>query len=250
MVEFQKLSNFFFDFIERDYKYAGDFYYDLHIHTTASDSFIKPEVMKEFLETKQYLLAVTDHNEIKGAVKLRELGINNVPGIELGCEDGFELLVYFKKMEDLETFYRKEVEQFKNKKRMAKTQRDIFTYLDKLNEYECHKSIPHICGVVQKNFINNKPYIYDVIKVVDSIETHNHALPEIRNQEASEIREKFGKTATFGSDAHIVREMLSYYKYSNLDLKKTEKMVDYFYKVGSLGGIGQKHILHMLKNGK
>lgn len=250
MVEFQKLSNFFFDFIERDSKYAGDFYYDLHIHTTASDSFIKPEVMQEFLQTKQYLLAVTDHNEIKGAVKLRELGINNVPGIELGCEDGFELLVYFKKMEDLENFYRKEVEQFKNKKRMAKTKRDIFTYLDKLNEYECHKSIPHICGVVQKNFINNKPYIYDVIKVVDSIETYNHALPEIRNQEASEIREKFGKTATFGSDAHIVREMFSYYKYSNLDLKKTEKMVDYFYKVGSLGGIGQKHILHMLKNGK
>lgn len=250
MVEFQKLSNFFFDFIERDWKYAGDFYYDLHIHTTASDSFIKPEVLKEFLENKQYLLAVTDHNEIDGAIKLRELGVNNVPGIELGCEDGFELLIYFKKIEDLENFYRKEVEQYKNRKRMAKTHRDIFTYLEKLKEYECHKSIPHICGVVQKNFINNKPYIYDVINMVDSLETHNHALPENRNKEASEIREKFSKTATFGSDAHIVREMLSYYKYANLDLKKSEKMVDYFYKVGSLGGIGQKHFIHLLKNGK
>lgn len=50
MIEFQKLSDFFFPFIESDFKYAGNFYYDLHIHTTASDSFIQPEFLKSFLE--------------------------------------------------------------------------------------------------------------------------------------------------------------------------------------------------------
>ena len=101
MIEFQKLSDFFFPFIESDFKYAGNFYYDLHIHTTASDSFIQPEFLKSFLEDKRYLISVTDHNEIRGAIKLKELGINNIPGIEVGCEDGFELLVYFKKNTEL-----------------------------------------------------------------------------------------------------------------------------------------------------
>ena len=248
MIEFQKLSDFFFPFIESDFKYAGNFYYDLHIHTTASDSFIQPEFLKSFLEDKRYLISVTDHNEIRGAIKLKELGINNIPGIEVGCEDGFELLVYFKKIEDLEEFYRKEVEQYRNIKRMAKTHRNIYAYLDVLNQWECHKSIPHIYGVVQKNFINNKKYIYDVITKVDSLETHNHALPMVRNLLAGELREKYNLTATFGSDAHILREIVSFYKYSNMDLNRSEKVIDYLYKIGSLSGIGQKHLFYMIKS--
>lgn len=247
MVEFQKLSGFFVEFIESDFQYAGDFYYDLHIHTTASDSFIKPEFLKSFAENKRYLISVTDHNEITGAVKLNEMGINNVPGIELGCEDGFELLVYFKTMKDLEKFYVKEVEKYKNIKRMAKTHRNVFDYLRVLEGYRCHISIPHICGLVQKNFINNKPYIYEVIELVDSLETHNHALSEVRNMAAAEIRKKYNKNATFGSDAHILRDLLSYYRYTNLELKNSEKIIDYFFKIGSISGIGQKHLLHMLK---
>lgn len=248
MIEFQKLSDFFFPFIESDIRYIGEFYYDLHIHTTASDSFIKPEFLKSFVEEKRYLLAVTDHNDIRGAIKLNELGIKNVPGIEVGCEDGFEMLVYFKTMQDLETFYRKEVEPYKNLKRMAKTYRGIYEYLEVLNQWECHKSIPHIYGVVQKNFINNKKYIYDIITKVDSLETHNHALPMVRNLLASELREKYNLTATFGSDAHILREVISFYKYSNLDLNKREKIVNYLYKISSLTGIGQKHLIYMIKS--
>ncbi|MBR8701180.1 hypothetical protein IX317_000063 [Fusobacterium sp. DD29] len=247
MVEFQKLSNFFFEFIESDIKFIGDFYYDLHIHTTASDSFIKPEFLEGFVRDKRYLIAVTDHNEIRGAVRVNELGVNNVPGLELGCEDGFEMLVYFKKMQDLEDFYRREVEPYKNIKRMAKTHRDIYEYLEALEEYNCHKSIPHICGLVQKNFIKNKPYIHDILERTDSVETHNHALSEVRNMVATKLREDYDKTATFGSDAHILRDLLSYYRYSNLELKKGEKVIDYLYKLGSLSGIGQKHIMHMLK---
>ena len=248
MVEFQKLSDFFIPFIESDFRYAGDFYYDLHIHTTASDSFIKPEFLKKFVENKRYIISVTDHNEIKGAVKLYELGINNVPGIEIGCEDGFELLVYFKKMEELEKFYKKEIEQYKNLKRMAKTYRSVYDYLEALKGWDCHKSIPHICGVVQKNFINNKKYIYDIIPKFDSLETHNHALPMVRNLMAAELREKYKLTATFGSDAHILREVVSYYKYSNMNLSGSEKIIDYIYKIGSIGGIGQKHLFYMLKS--
>ena len=247
MVEFQKLSEFFFEFIDTDVRFAGDFYYDLHIHTTASDSFIKPEFLRDFVSDKRYLLSVTDHNEIRGGIKLAEMGVNVIPGMELGCEDGFEILVYFKNMENLEKFYKEEVEKFKNIKRMEKTHRNIFDYLKSLEEYECHLSIPHIAGVVQKNFIKNKPYIHEIAKKVDSIETHNNALSEHRNNIALEVREKYDKNATFGSDAHIEREILSFYRYENMELFNSQKMLDYLYKVGGISGIGQKHMVHMLK---
>lgn len=249
MVEFQKLSSFFFKFLESDARFIGDFYYDLHIHTTASDSFIKPDFLKNFVKNKRYLLSVTDHNEIRGAVELYEKGINVVPGIEIGCEDGFEMLVYFNEMQDLEDFYRREVEGYKNLKRMAKTHRTIYEYLDTLQGINYHKSIPHICGVVQKNFIHNKPYIYDIIQKVDSIETHNHALPMVRNLQAAELREQFNLTATFGSDAHIIREAIAFYKYANMaSVGVGDTVMNYLFKIGSISGIGQKHLIHMLKN--
>lgn len=250
MVEFQKLSPFFFEFIDSDTKFAGEFYYDLHIHTTASDSFIKPEFLRDFVHNKRNLISVTDHNEIRGAIKLAEMGVMVVPGMELGCEDGFELLTYFKSMDELERFYKNEVEKFKNVKRMAKTHRNIFDYLRSLEEYECHLSIPHIAGVVQKNFIKNKPYIYEIIEKVKSIETHNNALPGARNLIAQEIRENYDKLATFGSDAHIEREILSFYRYENLELMNSQKMVDYIYKVGGISGIGQKHMAQLFKKNK
>lgn len=248
MIEFQKLFSFFFPFIEVDFRYVGNFYYDLHIHTTASDSFIKPEFFKSFLNKKRYLFSITDHNDIRGAIRVRELGVNNVPGIEIGCKDGFEMLIYFKKIEDLEEFYRKEVEPYKNLKRMAKTYRSIYEYLNILDQWECHKSIPHICGMAQKKFINNKEYIYDILKKVDSLETYNHGLPSVRNLSARELRKKYGLCATFGSDAHILREVISFYKYSNMDLARNEKIIDYLYKIGSLSGIGQKHFFYMIKS--
>ena len=152
-------------------------------------------------------------------------------------------------MQDLEDFYRREVEGYKNLKRMAKTHRTIYEYLDALQGINCHKSIPHICGVVQKNFIHNKPYIYDIIQKVDSIETHNHALPMVRNLQAAEIREQFNLTATFGSDAHIIREAVAFYKYANMaSVGVGDTVMNYLFKIGSISGIGQKHLIHMLKN--
>lgn len=165
------------------------------------------------------MISITDHNEIRGAVKIAELGISVVPGIELGCEDGFELLVYFNTFEDLEEFYAREVEGNKHPYRMARTTKDVFYYLDLLEGRGCHISIPHINGMAQKNFIKNKHYLSEVIKRVDSLETYNHSLSKKRNLTAKDLRKRYDLNATFGSDAHINREILSFYRFLNMEEK-------------------------------
>lgn len=250
MIEFDKLSDFFKDIhpFKRD---SRDLYIDLHMHTYASDGFNREDFLIEFLRNKEHLIAITDHNEIRGAVALHEKGlINNAPGIELGFIDGFELLVYFKRMEELEDFYIKEVEPHKHRYRMARTNKDVFYFLDLLRDRECHLSVPHINGIAQKNFVKNKEYIKEILKRVDSVETYNHTLTKGRNLAAKGLRKKYDLTATFGSDAHIHREIQSYHRFLNDEETKHHKLVDTLYKLPMISGIGQKHLTHALFNKK
>lgn len=96
MISSIKLAPFFQDFIQQSEYENNGFFQDMHIHTPASDGFIKIEFLKQFLEDKKYLIAITDHNAIAGNLSLFQSGISVIPGLELGCQDGFELLVYFK----------------------------------------------------------------------------------------------------------------------------------------------------------
>ena len=112
---------------------------------------------------------------------------------------------------------------------------------------KCYKSIPHIAGVAQKNFIKNKDYIYNVIGRVDAIEIHNHALPNSRNLIAQEIQKKYNLGITFGSDSHFMDEIKAFYKYFNEIKEKKSLANEYFQKMKLLGGLGQKHLMYGLK---
>lgn len=249
MIEFDKLNIFFKEI--HPFKDDGrELYLDLHMHTYASDGFNREDFLIEFLRQKEHLISITDHNEIRGAVAIEGSGVNNVPGIELGFIDGFELLVYFKTIENLEDFYIKEVEPHKHRYRMARTNKDVYYFLDLLKERECHISIPHINGLAQKNFIKNKEYIKDILQKVDSVETYNHTLTKGRNLAAKTLRKKYDLTATFGSDAHINREIKSYYRFLNEEERKHHKLVDTLYKLPMISGIGQKHLIHAILNKK
>lgn len=220
---------------------------DLHLHTTYSDGFISGKSLLDYLKDKNYLIAVTDHNAVGGNILLRKLGINVVPGLELGCKDGFEILVYFKTEDDMVYFYKGYVEPNRNKVRMAKTTQGIDYYLKALENFDCYISIPHIAGMAQKNFIKNKSYIYDVIKKVDAIEIHNHALPEIRNKIADEVRKRYKKEVTFGSDSHFMDEIKEFYRYYNKINEKYNLKKDCVQKVKLLGGLGKKHLMYGIK---
>lgn len=246
MLYSEHLSSFFDAFVEQTEKEENGFFQDLHIHTLASDGSITVKQIADFLQDKKYLISVTDHNEISANIALAELGIHVVPGIELGCQDGFELLVYFSSQEEMIHFYEIEVKEYKNPLRMAKTNRSIFEYLDILKSYDCHLSIPHIAGFMQKNFIENKDYIYDVISRVDALEVHNNTLNLSKNQKASYLRKKYQKFSTFGSDAHSLNDLKSFYHLCNKSSSQFSKFLNPFWKAKSLASIGGKHLLYFV----
>ncbi|MGL4253808.1 MAG: PHP domain-containing protein [Fusobacteriaceae bacterium] len=227
---------------------TSDFYLDLHLHTVDSDGSITIENIADFLKDKNYLIAVADHNEISGCKKLLDLGINAVPAIELGCQDGFEILVYFKNYEIAEAFFKKEVAPFRHPTRMARTTRDIFTYLELLEEYDVHLSIPHIRGVAQKNFLKNKKNIFKIIRETDSLETHNHALPKKNNRIAKNVKRIYNKNETWGSDAHTMGEIRDYLSFLHKRKTLMRSILNNIGKIGVLSSIGIKHLNYLLKS--
>jgi hypothetical protein len=204
----------------------------------------------EFLSDKNYIVAIADHNEISGGEKLRELGATVIPAIELGCADGFELLVYFKTKEQCRDFFDKYVIPNRHPTRMARTTQDVWYYLEILKNYNVYISIPHPIGYAQKNYIKNKSYFFKAVRNVDALECHNHGLPKSNNFHASEIARIYGKGMTFGSDAHSYQELESN---SNFILKRKIRFgasIDLLHKVKVLSQIGYKHMLFMLNNGR
>ena len=251
MLEYFEISDFFEKYIKwekeksRIYK---NFYMDFHLHTHVSDGLNDVRFLEGFLEDKTHMLSITDHNGIASNILAHERGnLNIVPGIELGCKDGFEILVYFKRPEDLEEFYKKSVEKYRNKYRMIKTSRGVEEYFEDLKAYESFISIPHINGLAHKNYLKYIPYVEDILERVDAIESYNHTLPKKRNLVAKKIRKKYDLFATFGSDGHTNGEIKSFYKFQNEDSTEYKSGRNFMTSSFSAMAILSKHCQHIWK---
>lgn len=90
------------DFIINKSIQKGDWYPDLHTHSTASDGALKPrDLIYRALNRGLNLLAITDHDTLAGISEAEqaanELNIHFIPGIELSAEGDQEvhILGYF-----------------------------------------------------------------------------------------------------------------------------------------------------------
>src|SRR3954465_15330137 len=84
---------------------------DTHVHTHYSDGLAGVPRIERFCLSRGIGVAVTDHNEIRGATSMfeRERG-GGIPAIEVGTEEGLDLLIYFPEAELLEDFFRIAIE--------------------------------------------------------------------------------------------------------------------------------------------
>src|SRR5262245_5294041 len=84
---------------------------DTHIHTHYSDGLAGIPRIERFCASRGIGVAVTDHNEIRGATSIFERErVPAIPAIEVGTEEGIDLLVYFPAPELLEDFFRTAIE--------------------------------------------------------------------------------------------------------------------------------------------
>ena len=81
---------------------------DFHIHTTYSDGKLTVDEVLEFAKTKVNYLAITDHDEVDGAIeaynKAKDYGLNLILGTEVSTYNNNEsvhILGYFKSVDDM-----------------------------------------------------------------------------------------------------------------------------------------------------
>ena len=84
---------------------------DLHFHSKYSDGNNAISSIAKRARDLGIGIAITDHNEIKGAVEVdRYRGVLNIPGIEVTSREGTHLLIYFYDIRSLKQFYKKDIQ--------------------------------------------------------------------------------------------------------------------------------------------
>ncbi len=181
---------------------------DTHVHTRYSDGFAGIARIERHCQRRALGLAVTDHNEIRGAIHLYERDrVPVIPGIEVGTEEGVDLLVYFATGEALEEFYIGAVEPFLRRRFMVRSWIRAVDCLQAARDLRGYVSLAHPFALGRKSLDyqhgrRGKSFVATVMEGVDAIELHNGGVHWQANLKARQYAATAGKRLTVGSDSH------------------------------------------------
>jgi PHP family Zn ribbon phosphoesterase len=110
---------------------------DLHFHSHYSDGFNTVEAIARKAHDLGIGIAVTDHNEIRGAVEIDEYrGIFSIPGIEMTSREGTHVLIYFYHIESLEVFYNDHVIPYMGNDIMSSTSLEMEEIIKRARKFK------------------------------------------------------------------------------------------------------------------
>ena len=184
---------------------------DLHFHSHYSDGYNAVDTIAKRARELGIGIAITDHNEIKGAVELeRYAGILNIPGIEITSVEGTHLLVYFYDIKSLEEFYQKDVKPNMGNDIMSSTHLEMEEIIERARAFETIIVFPHpycatFTGIHNKYFSDERrDRLY---AMVDGIEVINSENLNKWNLRSALLGLNLNKGITGGSDGHRLLQM-------------------------------------------
>ncbi len=185
---------------------------DLHLHSNASDGNPDPIAIEDHCLKNKIGVALTDHNDIRGSVALIER--NRIPclaGIEVGTQEGLELLVYFRSVESLHEFYIRHVEPFLLDRFMVRSKINCVACLVAAKQLGGFVSLAHPYGFGRKSINSHrgrgggfKAYVEEIFLRVDGVEIFNGCGFGRSNRQATELQQRLQKRKTVGSDSHTI----------------------------------------------
>ncbi|MEM1057652.1 MAG: PHP-associated domain-containing protein [Verrucomicrobiota bacterium] len=185
--------------------------FDLHCHSRHSDGVPTVHAIEEHCHKHGLGVALTDHNEIRGALELAERGrVPCLPATEIGTAEGFEFLAYFGDLAVLEAFYREVMEPHLLKRYMVHSRISTDEVLESARSFDLFLSLAHPFALGRKSIRaprHSRAMVRRILGQVHALERHNGALPERWNRQAEELLERFPLKYTVGSDAHRLREL-------------------------------------------
>lgn len=181
---------------------------DTHVHSRHSDGLPSVAEIEGHCARHEIAVALTDHNEIRGAARLLERGkIPVLPGIEVGTVEGLEFLVYFETPSALEAYFVRAVEPGLRKRFMVRSRIDTVSCLEAAQEWGGYVSLAHPFAFGRKSVLRQltkqgEGYIRRVLHLVDAVECFNGGVTTRANTRAEGYPIEVGKRVTVGSDGH------------------------------------------------
>jgi predicted metal-dependent phosphoesterase TrpH len=189
---------------------------DMHVHTSHSEDCRTSieTVLKKAKNIGLDGIAITDHNEIGGALraKKRSKGILVIVGEEIETNQG-EILAYLVK------------------KRIPPN-RDISETIDMAKKQGCLVAVPHPFDGYRSNTVGDINILNRISSKIDFIEVNGHSFPGA-NKKAITFASKYGIPLIAGSDAHTPIEIGS--AYTVFPEGKISKKTEVFYSTSTLG---------------
>lgn len=183
---------------------------DFHLHTRHSlDAFTRVGDLLEAAREQQIAVAITDHNEIRGALEAIEQprGVTVIPGIEVKARDGVDVLVYFADPQHLVEYYTRVVEPKRRGRHFLIPDLSEEEIVDGARAFPGslliapHPYAPGALGlgtVVESGVVPAR-----VLEGVDAVEVRNATMAPAANRQAEGLCTRLRKPATGGSDAHV-----------------------------------------------
>jgi hypothetical protein len=190
-------------------KKEGMFGVDMHFHTSYSLDAISriPTAIKK-AEKKGFGFAVTDHNEIRGAIEAcksaKSHNVLVIPGIETTCKSGVHMISYFRDCDALSEYYNKVLKPKMPTPFKAEIDvPDIIRNTKELNGIACTPH-PFCIGAVglHKNGLTKQ--IERALNLIEVINGYNFRRSNIK---AAYWAASLNKGITGGSDGHATIEL-------------------------------------------
>ena len=184
---------------------------DLHFHSHYSDGFNTVKAIAKKAYDLGIGIAVTDHNEIRGAVEIDTYrDIFSIPGIEVTSSEGTHVLIYFYHIDNLEKFYTYDVIPYMGNDIMSSTGLPMEEIINRARKFKTVIIFPHpFCGVytgIQNSYFP-EDRLQHVLAAVDGVEVINSENMNKSNLRSALLGFNLGKGITGGSDGHRISQM-------------------------------------------
>jgi predicted metal-dependent phosphoesterase TrpH len=184
---------------------------DMHFHSHHSDGHDAIHAIAAQARDLNLGLAITDHNEIRGALELNQYrDLLSIPGIELTSAEGSHLLIYFYSTRDLENFYLRTVLPAMGADVMSSTALEMETLIEAAQRYPALVILAHpfsaaYTGVHNSYFSDER--LQAIYEMVDGVEVINAENMNKWNLKSTVLGFNLGKGITGGSDGHRLAQM-------------------------------------------
>lgn len=189
---------------------------DLHFHTEYSlDAISKISNVLAHAKKKNIGFAVTDHNQIGGAIKAVKLAKQLaqqkkqetlvLPGVEATCKEGVHLIYYFYEVSELQEWYKKELQPHMHHNPFFASI-PTTELMDASADYNAVLCTPHpfAPGITGFHKIKTTAKTLKKVQLIEALNAFNvHSL----NVRAADWADEIKRGMTAGSDGHTTPEL-------------------------------------------